>query len=148
MTKYRIWDKISKKMYYDGNTENGDTVVITIDGHLKFLDNDGTYQESDFVVMQSIFKRDKNGKDIYEYDIVKFERNDSLSKFNTGIILYWADMQRFAVKTIRKIKNEELFPSAIPVDDDRSLIFEKMCYCENMEVIGNEFENPEMEVKE
>ena len=67
--KFRAWDKVFKKYYYDGNLENGDVMVLAIEGKLQFSSR-GTYHEKDFIIEQFTGFQDSEGKDIYEGDIV------------------------------------------------------------------------------
>jgi uncharacterized phage protein (TIGR01671 family) len=117
--KIRLFDKINKKMYYDGELENGELVVMGLDGKLQFTDT-GTYKNKDFEKMLYIGLKDENGKEIYEYDIVKHSIH--------GIMLIeWSDYYVGFVMTHTLGFN-----------------FEFIHQPGGIEVIGNIYENPEM----
>lgn len=63
--KFRAWDKILKKMFY-GKLEMFDDSIGFRFGH---------FEDNEPIFMQSTGIKDKNGKDIFESDIVKFYRN-------------------------------------------------------------------------
>lgn len=121
--KFRIFDKISKKMYFDSELENGTSAVINISGGLLFSDDD-SYKETDFELMQFTGLKDKNGKEIYEGDIVKFldfKRDDDF--LNTGAI---------------KICNG----LGVIIIDRYSVDMEDINFESDVEVIGNIYEKP------
>ena len=100
--KYRVWDRELKKMIQVTNVD---------------LEAGSDYFTSDrYVVMQYIGSKDKNGKEIYEGDIVTNEYNNNLE------VKYDIDCACFE-----------------PFGNDR---YSKVA--KNVEVIGNIYENPNL----
>ncbi len=84
--KFRAWDKVCKKYFYDGNLDNGDVLVIHLNGQVE-ISNANTYKPDDFILEQFTGLKDKNGKEIFEGDIVKFEDDE----IGVGTIEYSID---------------------------------------------------------
>ena len=120
--KFRTYDSISYGMvYYDSLND------ICEDAH-RFIK--GKYQH----IMQYTGLKDKNGKEIYEGDIVKW---DNVSKFRN---------ERYEHRGVVRYSNGSYYP--LPKDDECEDDYYSN-YVENYEVIGNIYENPELlEVKE
>ena len=112
--KFRVWDKDKKKFIVDDN----------------WLDDDGYLTKFSFQTLQQFTGlKDKNGKEIYEGDIVKAET------------LY----NKCKIKHIGEIK----FESATFIfgcDDvtDSYMTFIELFGDWDTEVIGNIYENPEL----
>ena len=68
--KFRAWDKITKKYFYSGTLDNGDVLVIHLDGEIE-ISSDDTYKPDDFIIEEFIGIRDAEDRDIYEGDIVQ-----------------------------------------------------------------------------
>ena len=127
--KFRAWDKLSKEMF---NVES-----INFQERKVYRDIVSYRKFNDIELMQYTGLKDKNGKEIYEGDIVKFKdcSIDGTKEFyNIGVIE-------------REGKRDELTIS--------QLIFEKSYFTENYmdfinqtfelsEIIGNIYENPEL----
>lgn len=125
--RYRAWDKIHKTMYEVDdimyiNFEENQICVKTL-----FFERASRYDFDDVVLMQSTGFRDKNGKEIFEGDIV-----DSEDGILSGIVEFRPDLGMF-VSTLIKYNN-----------------FERLCnVADSVYIIGNIYTNPELaEVKQ
>ena len=120
--RYRAWDKIHKTMY-----EADDIVYINFEENqicvkTLFIERASRYDFDDVVLMQSTGFRDKNGKEIFEGDIV-YSEDGILS----GIVGFRPDLGMF-VSTLIKYNN-----------------FERLCnVASSRKIIGNTWEHPKL----
>lgn len=120
--RFRAWDKDLKTMY-----EADDIVYIDFEEKqicvkTLFFERASRYDFNDIVLMQSTGLADKNGKEIFEGDIL-----DSEDGFLAGIVELRQDLGMF-VSTLIKYNN-----------------FERLCSIANSrEIIGNIHTNPEL----
>ena len=127
--RYRAWDKIHKTMYEVDdimyiNFEENQICVKTL-----FFERASRYDFDDVVLMQSTGLRDKNGKEIYEGDIVKVTDGDERTNFPDG-----------GIGTICGL--DEIFMWYIDGQVHNGLFDISQEYY--IEVIGNIYENPEL----
>ena len=120
--RYRAWDKIRKKMYEVDDIMSIDFGKSEISVKTLFFERTNYYKFDDIVLMQSTGLTDKNGKEIFEGDIL-----DSEDGFLAGIVELRQDLGMF-VSTLIKYNN-----------------FERLCSIANSrEIIGNIHTNPEL----
>ena len=120
--KFRAWTEEGEVMYYDVYPCKDDTLLLSYD--------ETAFDEvpaSDFILMQSTGREDKNGKEIFEGDVVKYE--DGRNTY-TEEVVYDKDLAGFGVKDA---KANMIFTFG-ELAEDISL--------HSLEVIGNIYENP------
>ena len=122
--KFRAWTEEGEVMYYDVYPFRNDTLLLSYD-EIAFDE----VPASDFILMQSTGIKDKNGKEIFEGDVVKYE----VDRYTyTEEVAYDKNFAGFGVK-----------------DADANIIFTVGELAEDidlssLEVVGSIYENPEL----
>ena len=130
--KFRAWDKRNKVMSFFGSffsIEDMDSCGLIF--HPKVSDDHKQGNAKDFKLMQFAGLKDKNGKEIFEGDILK--RKESKVELKEGDIDFLGTDGLYIVE----IKNQR-FAYPINRPDAWSDIFE------DDEIIGNIYENSEL----
>lgn len=118
--KFRIWDK-SNKSWNQYLLLNAAGKIVVIDDAVGGQANTADNQEN-YVIQQYTGLKDKNGKEIYEGDIVQ--------NMIIGPVEYFAG--EFSIGGVNPLKDFLIIPS----DENESLSFKL-----HLEIIGNVFEN-------
>lgn len=125
--KFRAWDTTNKEMFKDAFaiTESGQVVVV----EQEFVTSIPDYVFVDhLVIMQSTGLYDKNGKEIFEGDILAIETDEGILNVN----IFWDSKHALFMFELKKYNEEELLAELV---EDNTYPFE---------IAGNIYENPEL----
>lgn len=138
--KFRAWDRKYKKMHYKvciGNTDENDDNYTAHSVYLHPGDTDyridppGRWmnfdEHSDYVIMQYIGLKDKNGKEIYKSDVVLWDGRKAVIEWLPRMAGYYA---MWKGEGVHFHDMQEILPSHGGL--------------RHIEVIGNIHENPEL----
>ena len=122
MTKFRAWSKAEKIM---SDVKKIDFCNCEIDAR--------SFEETEIeevILMQSTGLKDKNGKEIFEGDVVQYQNTKVPSADSKGVIRYFDNWAMFGID--------------IEHNEPRALFFNGLADHISLEVIGNIYENPEL----
>ncbi len=131
--KFRVWHKPLKIMHYDDFVITATGYVAPIQEEVKGIDYMIRFNQQDLefdkqcVVMQCTGLKDKNGKLIYEGDIISI-RCRNLTKHQISEVFYDKDRAAFCYRYYTD------YGATVPCTMEKTEI----------EIIGNKYENPEL----
>jgi len=123
--KFRGWNGEKMLMYSSWFTLNRNETLCFEEPPHNYVDDSDVDYPTRIIPMQYTGLLDKHGKEIYEGDIVNGASFNG--SYAYGKIIYWKD--RYVIKPIGRF-----------VEGIADLYYHVSC----LEVIGNEFENPEL----
>lgn len=120
--KFRVWDKKIKFM-------------ISWNKLLEAYDLHNLLELTDkrFEIMQFTGLKDKNGKEIFEGDIIEYKNTNWVVRFEMGSFSLFTGIENLSESLIEK-----------PKTDNEMLADELGIWWTRCKVIGNKFENPEL----
>lgn len=84
----------------------------------------------DVILMQSTGLKDKNGKEIFEGDVVQYQNTKVPSADSKGVVRYFDNWAMFGID--------------IEHNEPRALFFNGLADHISLDVVGNTYENPEL----
>ena len=129
LLRFRAWDISKKEMFKD-------TFAITESGQVVVVEQESVASPPDYVfvehliIMQSTGLEDKNGKEIFEGDVIAIELDDTETPINARVF----QNSGIGVLMFHVFEDNEDVP-LVELLEDNSVAFE---------IIGNVYENPEL----
>ena len=130
--KFRAWDKERKIMLQDDIYPKANR---DWDLWEQSLDCMITVVEMDYILMQFTGLKDRNGKEIYEGDIIKYH------------YFYFSNGSEIENECVCSVKWDDTFANFDAMDKDGFAHFLGQASDDGIEVIGNIYEHPELEEK-
>lgn len=125
--KFRAWDLINKKMYMSYIVDNNGAFCVDIN----YTNNCENSDNNRVIQMQYTGLKDKNGKEIYEGDILKREQAIYEVKYEYGAF-------------IGEIKNVFQNIGGLYITNLLQVLINLSRGIDQIYVIGNTYENPEL----
>jgi hypothetical protein len=127
--KFRAWDSVKKKFVeHFFITDNG--LICNMEKPTSGYNSPIPIEKSELILMQSTGLKDKNGKEIFEGDVIAIEVDDTGMPINAKVF----QNSKIGVLMFHVFEDNEDVPM-VELLEDHSVAFE---------IIGNIYENPEL----
>lgn len=127
--KFRAWDSVEKKFVeHFFIADNG--LICNMERPTSGYNSPIPVEKSELILMQSTGLKDKNGKEIFEGDIIAIEVDDTETPINARV----SQNSKIGVLMFHVFEDNEDVPM-VELLEDNSVVFE---------IIGNVYENPEL----
>lgn len=127
--KFRAWDSVEKKFVeHFFITDNG--LICNMEKPTSDYNSPIPIEKSELILMQSTGLVDKNGKEIFEGDVIAIEVDDTETPINARV----SQNSKIGVLMFHVFEDNEDVPM-VELLEDNSVAFE---------IIGNVYENPEL----
>src|SRR5690625_4399673 len=127
--KFRVFDKDYKKMHIVGKDRHDS--LTCWDGQVQYYNlqnGEGSGEHGSYILMQFTGLTDKNGKEIYEKDILDFDNRKHIVTFDNGGFGIWKDVRVDLYSNQMRKLHEPLWNLVV----------------DECEVIGNIYEHPHL----
>ena len=140
--RFRAWDIENKVMcdvshIFIANMVIPQTIMVSVGSEMKHCPDDA-------ILMQFTGLHDKNGKEIWEGDIVNIDRQDSFPSYNKAIIGYGDNYGSFLLQYTKPINPKGVLAQGNSITSNNGKILYGYCTGWEIEVIGNIYEHPEL----
>ena len=127
--KFRAWDSVEKKFVeHFFITDNG--LICNMEKPTSGYNSPIPIEKSELILIQSTGLVDKNGKEIFEGDVIAIEVDDTETPINAKV----SQNSKIGVLMFHVFEDNEDVPM-VELLEDNSVAFE---------IIGNIYENPEL----
>lgn len=128
--KFRAWNTYSKKMCYLNEDDSASYLDGMFCSELEFINHHLNDKDSNYIFEQFTGLKDKNGKEIYEGDLLSLKYPNDLRRKTNAVIVYdyGSNSLRFKV-----YESTEMY-----------VLYNHLPKYLNFEVIGNIHDNPEL----
>ena len=133
--KFRIWDKKNNMFIYVWDASHK-RLAISLNGLVYSGKYDDVLPENDYTIQQYTGLKDKNEKEIYEGDIVK-----ALPATRYGMGIDQGQHDYMLLRTPKIVLYKDCLFKLFDKNDITSMNY---CIDNNVEIIGNIFETPEL----
>ena len=127
--KFRAWDSVKKK-FVEHFFITDNSLICNMEKPTSGYNSPIPVEKSELILMQSTGLKDKNGKEIFEGDIIAIEVDDTETPINARV----SQNSKIGVLMFHVFEDNEDVPM-VELLEDNSVAFE---------IIGNVYENPEL----